>query len=124
MLASYLKWEKVSILQPLPLSEGRPQHSLKDSENDGQITSGLLLQTRNPLGYSVASSRKVFFSWLDCVHHPQGTFRDNEQLQALERQIYSLINIQVKTGGFIYPERVYDVELTPSTVNRNSCRML
>ena len=105
MSASDLKWEKANILGHLSLAEGNPQQILNDLRDDGQITSGPLLRTRNPLGYFVAASRKALLPWLYHVHHPQGEFRDNEQLQALERQIYSLINVQVKTGGFVYPER-------------------
>lgn len=105
MSASDFKWEKTNILGHLSLAEGSPQQILNDLRDDGQITSGPLLRTRNPLGYFVAASRKALLPWLYCVHHPQGEFRDNEQLQALERQIYSLINVQVKTGRFVYPER-------------------
>lgn len=123
MAASDLKWEKAIILGHSSLAEGRPQQSLKDLGNDGQVTSESLLQMRKPLGYFVAASRKSLLSCLSlCSPSSRSIWREYEQLPALERQIYTLINVQVKTSLFIQRE-AYDVELTPSSISRNSCRM-
>lgn len=83
--ASDLKREKAIIKGHLPLEEGRPQQSLKNLGKGKPVTSAPQLQTRTPLGSFVAASRKGH----------------NELLQDLERQIYSLINIQEKTDGFL-----------------------